>query len=97
MARYVMLYKFTQQGAKTPETLPQRVREAMTRAEQGGVKVLDWYLTMGQYDVVTILEAPDDETVAAGALGVARAGNVSTETLRAFTQQEMEQLVQRLG
>ena len=55
-----------------------------------------FYLTMGQYDAVAVIEAPDDETAAKGALITASAGNVSTETLRAFTEQEAIALVQSL-
>lgn len=51
---------------------------------------------MGQYDAVAVIEAPDDETAAKGALITASAGNVSTETLRAFTEQEAIALVQSL-
>jgi uncharacterized protein with GYD domain len=51
------------------------------------------YVTMGQYDFVDVLEAPDDETAAKFALALGSLGNVHTETLRAFTQDEFRQIV----
>jgi uncharacterized protein with GYD domain len=97
MPNYVVLYKMTDQGAKDIQTLPERVRQARTAAEQNGIKVNGWYLTMGQYDVVTIVDAPDEQTLAAGVLAIARNGNFSSESLRAFDESEMEQIVQKLG
>jgi uncharacterized protein with GYD domain len=52
---------------------------------------------MGRYDVVTVVEAQDEQTVAAGLLAIARGGNVRSETLRAFDEDEMAQLVQSIG
>jgi uncharacterized protein with GYD domain len=97
MATYVVLYKMTDQGAKDIQTLPDRVRQARAGAEQHGIKVNGWYLTMGQYDVVTIVDAPDEQTLAAGVLAIARNGNFSSETMRAFDESEMEQIIQKLG
>jgi uncharacterized protein with GYD domain len=97
MPTYVTLYKMTEQGARDIKTLPERVRATEARAGQRGIKVLAWYLTQGQYDVVTIVEAPDETAVAAGTLAIAGAGNFHTETLRAFTLAETEQIIQRMG
>jgi uncharacterized protein with GYD domain len=97
MPNYVVLYKMTNQGAKDIQTLPDRVRQARAAAEQNGIKVNGWYLTMGQYDVVTIVDAPDEQTLAAGVLAIARNGNFTSESLRAFDESEMEQIIQKLG
>ena len=97
MPTYITLYKLTEQGAREMKTLPERVRATQARAAQRGIKVLGWYLTQGQYDVVTIVEAPDEMTVAAGTLAIAGAGNFHTETLRAYTLEETEQIIQRMG
>ena len=97
MPKYVVLWNLTDQGARDLPNLPQRVQDARTAAEQHGVKVIGWYLTMGRYDVVTVVEAQDEQTVAAGLLAIARGGNVRSETLRAFDEDEMAQLVQSIG
>lgn len=96
MATYVVLYSMTDQGAKNIDSLPERVRQARTAAEQAGIKVHGWYLTEGRYDVVTVVEAPDEQTVVAGVLAIARNGNFRSETLRAFDENEMEQIIQKL-
>jgi uncharacterized protein with GYD domain len=96
MPRYVVLYKMTDQGAKDIKTLPERVRAARAGAEQLGIKVLSWYLTEGQYDVVTTVETPDEETMVAGALAISRNGNFHTETLRAYDEAETERIVSKI-
>jgi uncharacterized protein with GYD domain len=97
MATYIVMYTMTDQGAKNINSLPQRVKEARAGAEQHGIQVLGWYLTQGQYDVVTVVDAPDEQTLAAGVLAIARNGNFRSETLRAFTEDELEQIVQKLS
>jgi uncharacterized protein with GYD domain len=87
----------TQQGAQNIHSLPQRVKDARAAAEQHGVKVLGWYLTEGQYDVVTVVDSPDEPTLVAGILAIAKNGNFTSETLRAFTESEMEQIIQKMG
>ena len=88
MPTYVTLYKLTEQGAREMKTLPERVRATQARAAQRGIKVLGWYLTQGQYDVVTIVEAPDEMTVGVHAIEGAAVGHrVATRLLerpRAF-------------
>jgi uncharacterized protein with GYD domain len=96
MATYIVLYRMTEEGAKNIDSLPQRVQEARTGAERAGVKVLGWYLTEGPYDVVTIVDAPDEQTIAAGALAIARNGNFQSLTMRAFDESEMQQIVQKV-
>jgi uncharacterized protein with GYD domain len=89
MPVYIQLMKWTEQGRKNAETLPERVDAVSKRVEDMGVKVLGHYVTMGQYDQIVISEAPDDETVAKITLMVAGRGNVATETVRAFTIDEV--------
>ncbi len=97
MAMYVVLGKFTDQGIKDAPNLRQRVQENMQRGQQLGLKVHGWYLTMGRYDFVVVAEGPDDETMAAQALGVAGRGGSRTETLRAFTLDEVDAITQKMG
>jgi uncharacterized protein with GYD domain len=61
------------------------------------VKVHGWYLTQGRYDIVVVAEAPDAETMLAQAAGVAGTGNTRTETLRAFTLDQAEQVIKKVS
>jgi len=93
MPTYVQLMKWTEQGRKNAETLPDRVEAVQKRVQDMGVKIIGHYLTMGQYDQIVICEAPDDETVAKISLLVAGRGNVATETVRAFTMDQVRTLL----
>jgi len=93
---YVVLYKFTEEGAKNIKETVQRAREARAQNERRGFKMQGLYWTQGQYDIVAIVEAPDEESMMAGLLNVQGAGNVRSETMRAFTEQEMESAIARM-
>ena len=97
MPTYVTLYKLTDQGAREMKTLPERVRTTRANAERQGFKILAWYLTQGRFDVVTVVEAPDEASVAAGTMAILGAGNFHTETLRAFSLEETEQIIRKMG
>ena len=97
MAMFVVLGKFTEQGARNIQNLPMGARENMARGERLGVKIHGWYLTQGQYDIVVVAEAPDAETMLAQAAGVAGTGNTRTETLRAFTLDQAEQVIAKVS
>jgi uncharacterized protein with GYD domain len=88
----VTLIRYTEQGIKTFKDLPSRLEETRKAGEAAGAKLVAFYLTMGQYDAVVVSEAPDDETVATLALAAGGRGNVRTETLRAFTEDEAKKL-----
>jgi uncharacterized protein with GYD domain len=96
MQTYVILWTFTDQGMKNIKTLPERVQDNISLAEQGGFKVISSYLTQGQYDFVTIVEAPDEQSLMAALFSIASGGNSRSETLRAFQMTEVQQIVQRL-
>ena len=95
MATYVVLLKVTEEGRKSIGD-PSALDAARRGVEAMGAQWKGWYLTMGQYDAVVIVEAPDDETVAKIALAQARHGRVASETLRAFTEEEFRQLAAAL-
>jgi uncharacterized protein with GYD domain len=97
MATYIVLGKFTDEGVKNIRNLRQFVDENRSAGERLGLKVHGWYLTMGRYDLCVIVEGPDDETVAAQALGVAGRGRSRTETLRAFPLDQVDAIIQKLG
>jgi uncharacterized protein with GYD domain len=89
MATYVILYRFTDQGRKNIKGTVQRSQEVLRENEARGFKVVGHFWTQGRYDLVTIVEAPSEDAMMAGLFGIAEAGNVSSETLRAFTDAEM--------
>jgi len=93
MARYVSLLQFTEQGIRTVQDTIKRAGAATDEAEKMGVKVTDSFWTMGAYDVVLLLDAPDDETMAAFTLKLGARGNVKTQTMRAFRREEMESIL----
>ncbi len=93
MATYVVLFTMTDQGIKNIKSSPGRIRERMQTAAGHGIKLVGWYLTMGQYDAVAVLEADDETAVAAGLLALAGEGNVRSTTMRAFTLDEFEKIV----
>ncbi len=92
MPHYVVLYRFTDQGRKNIKDTVKRAAEVRKRNEERGFKVLGHYWTTGRYDLVTVVDAPSEAAMAAGLMGIAEVGNVSSETLRAFTDAEMGQI-----
>jgi uncharacterized protein with GYD domain len=96
MATYVILFSYTRQGMDRIKESPDRVDAARRSFREMGAELKQFFLTMGQYDGVVIVEAPDDETMARAALATGSLGNISTETLRAFTEDEFRNLVRAL-
>ena len=93
MPTYVTLLKWTDQGRKEVAGLPDRVAQVSEQAEKMGVRPLAQLVTMGRYDQVILLDAPDDEAVAKVMLLVAGRGNAETETLRGWTMDEVRGLL----
>lgn len=89
MPRYVVLYKFTDQGLKNIKDTVKRAQETRKMNEARGFKVIGTYWTQGRYDLVSIVEAPDEESMTAGLFNIAATGNVHSETLRAHDEAEM--------
>jgi uncharacterized protein with GYD domain len=96
MPTYVVLYKFTDAGAKDIKGSVKRARESRAENERRGFTVQGLYWTQGQYDLVAVVEAPDEQAMLAGLFNIASAGNVRSETLRAFTEAEMEAVIQKM-
>jgi len=97
MPTYVTLANFTDQGIRNYTDTPKRAKAFRDLVEQMGGTVKDMYWTMGAYDVVAIVEAPDDETATAAALKVSSLGNVRTTTLRGFNLEEVESIIKMAG
>ena len=96
MPSYVVLYKFTDQGAKNITTTVDRAKETIADNERRGFKVKGIYWTQGQYDLVAVVESPDEDSMLAGLFNIAEAGNARSETLRAFTAEEVARALQKL-
>ena len=96
MPRYVVLVNWTEQGVKNVKETLQRTDSGGTLADKHGLKLEQAYWTVGPYDMVTIFEAPDDEALSAHLLEISSLGNVRTTTLRAYNEEEMSGILQRL-
>lgn len=96
MAKYVTLVSWTEQGVKNAQETTRRAREFRSDVERRGGKVLGLYWTQGRYDIVAIVDFPDEQTAMAELLALGRIGNVRTETLRAFSESEMEQIIRKV-
>ena len=96
MVTYVVLAKFTDQGLKNAKDSPKRAEAFRRMAQTFGVTVKDIFWTQGRYDIVTIVEAPDELSATALNLSLGALGNIRTESLRAFSSTEMLQIVARM-
>jgi uncharacterized protein with GYD domain len=96
MPTYISLIRFTQKGMETIKEGPKRLDAAKQRFRAAGGELKAFYLVTGQYDAVAISELPNDEAVARVALGNGAMGNVRTETLRAFTEDEYKKIITAL-
>ncbi|HXE51106.1 MAG TPA: GYD domain-containing protein [Ramlibacter sp.] len=96
MASYIALGKFTEQGARTVKDTTKRADAVRDMAGRFGVTIKSIHWTLGQYDVVTFCEAADEASATAFGLALASAGNVRTETLRAFSKDEMAAILAKL-
>lgn len=97
MATYIILSTFTDQGARSIKDTTKRAEAVREMAKKFGVTWKDVYWTMGAVDVVVILEAPDDAAVTAFSMSVAALGNVRTQTMRAFSADEVGKVLAKLG
>ena len=93
MSTYFILANWTEQGIKDVKASPKRLRAAKQLAKACGVKFRSFHMTLGQYDIIVSVEAPNDETVAQFALALGSAGNVRTTTLKGFTEQEYQKII----
>ncbi|MDE3075662.1 MAG: GYD domain-containing protein [Chloroflexota bacterium] len=96
MPTYITLGKYTDQGIRDIKDAPNRVDAVQQAVQQAGGRFVGWYLTFGEFDFVSIEELPDDEKALGLLLRVGQQGNVHTTTLRAFSRQEVEQVVATL-
>ena len=96
MVTYVVLANFTDQGARNVKDSPKRADAFKEMAKTFGVTVKEIVWTQGRYDVVTVLEAPDEDAAMSLSLSLSALGNVRTETLRAFSAADMTKIVGKM-
>ena len=96
MATFIALGNFTDQGIRSVKDSTKRADAVRELAKKIGATLKEVYWTLGRYDVVTIIDAPNDEAATAFALSVGSAGNVRTESLRAFSKEEMNAILGKL-
>ena len=96
MAMYILLMSFTDQGIRKIKDTPKRADAFKDMAKKCGATVKDVFWTLGEYDVVAIVEAPDDISMTALGLSSGALGNVRTQTLRAFTQADIKTILGKM-
>jgi uncharacterized protein with GYD domain len=96
MAKYITLVKYTAKGIETVKESANRYDAFKQLCESMGATVEGVYLTMGRYDIVVIVDAPNPETVAKIILATASRGAISTETLPAFAEEEYRKIISEL-
>ncbi|CAB3793446.1 Glutamine synthetase and cystathionine beta-lyase binding protein [Paraburkholderia ultramafica] len=96
MMTYVVLAQFTDQGIRTVKNSPQRATQVAEMAKGFGCEMKQIYWTLGEYDIVTVIEAADEEGFTAFGLALGSAGNVRTQTLRAFSKDQISSIIGRL-
>ena len=95
MPRYVTLINWTEQGIAGFKDTVDRYEAAQQQFEQLGVEFVDVYWTLGDHDLVSVVEAPDDESLTAALLSLGAGGNVRTKTMRAFSRDEMRGVIDK--
>src|SRR5262245_61945998 len=97
MPTYIVLNRFTEQGIRDVKNTAKRADALGDIAKKFGGTLKDAYWTIGQYDSVAIIELPNDEAMVALGMNIGKAGNVRTETLRAFTKSEVETILGKVS
>jgi uncharacterized protein with GYD domain len=93
---YVVLARFTDQGVKNAKDSPKRAEAFRQMAETFGVTVKEIFWTQGRYDIVIVIEAPDELSATALNLSLSALGNIRTESLRAFSSSDMMEIVAKM-
>jgi uncharacterized protein with GYD domain len=97
MSTYILLAQWTDQGIKNAKGSPKRAEDSRAMAKKFGVEWKSFFMTMGAYDFVVTVEAPDDQALAKFVIALGTQGNVRTTTLKAFTESEYKGIVGAAG
>jgi uncharacterized protein with GYD domain len=96
MATFIVLGNFTDQGIRNVKETTKRAETFKAAAKKAGANVKELYWTMGQYDLVTVVEAPDEETATSLLLSAGALGNIRSQTLRGFSAEEMGKIIGKM-
>ncbi len=97
MATYIMLCNWTDQGIRSIKDSPSRLAAAQELCRQHGAEMTAFYMTMGTYDMVGVIDAPNDDTFARIALSIAKGGNIRTNSMKAFEEADYRQIIGTIG
>ncbi len=93
MPKYLILLNYTEKGISSMDESPQRIKAVGDAVEEAGGKLESFHLTLGQYDAVSMIDMPDDVSLAKLLVSTAAHGYVRTSTMRAFDEAEFEEIV----
>ena len=93
MPSYLSMLKWTEQGIKNVKQSPGRLDAVKAAAKEAGGRVVFFYMTMGEYDLVTLMELPNDEAASRLFLSVGMHGNIRSTTMKAFTEDEYRKII----
>ena len=96
MPTYISLISWTDQGIRNIKEAPQRIDAFKNAVEAAGGKMNGFYVTMGKYDLVTIVDVPSDEAMADIALSTGSKGNIRSETMKAFGEDQFRKMITKL-
>jgi len=96
MPTYIELINWTDQGIRNIKEAPQRIDAFKKAVESAGGKVNGFYFTMGKYDIITIIEAPNDDAIANIAISTGSKGSIRSETVKAFTEDQFRKIITKL-
>jgi uncharacterized protein with GYD domain len=96
MPIYINMVRWTDQGIKNIKEAPQRIDAFRKAVEGAGGKLIGFYVTMGKYDIVTIIDIPNDEAYANVTLSTGSKGSIRTETMKAFTEDQFRSILTKL-
>jgi len=96
MPKYIVLVKHTGQGIRTIKEARSKMEESRKASEAMGIKMLDHYFLMGEYDAIGIVEAPSDEVLMAHMIAMGAQGDIRTTTLKAFTDEEFGEILKKV-
>ena len=96
MSSYCILGSYTDQGVRSIKDSPKRLDAARDLAKSMGAELKEFYLAMGRYDFVAMMEAPSEDVIARFALALASRGNVRTTTLKVFNETQYKAIIGKL-
>lgn len=96
MPTYITFFKLTDQGIKNIKSAPERIEKGLEGFEAMGGKLIGFYAVMGEYDYISIGEAPSDEAASAFTLTLGTQGNIRSKTIKAFTVEEFAKIVENI-